>query len=103
MAVRRPQPRMEPTPHAVSANAPTITMPSKTRLVSIRGLGPPRMPPATATPTDTEAASVRVRTLRMRETSQPTVAATGSTSTSSAKTNHSVRVGCRRCRSCACR
>ena len=93
MAVRTAQPRMDPTPHAVSANAPTITMPSNTRLVTIRGLGPPRMPPAMATPTDTKAASVRARTLRIRETSQPIVAATGSTSTSSAKMNHSVRVG----------
>ena len=84
---------MDPTPHAVSANATTITMPSKTRLATIRGLGPPRMPPATATPMDTNAASVRSRTLRIRETSQPTVAATGSTKTSIAKTNHSVRVG----------
>ena len=57
MAVRRPQPRMDPTPHAVSANATTITIPSKTRLVSIRGLGPPRMPPTIATATETNAAT----------------------------------------------
>ncbi len=87
------QAMMEPAPHAVSAKMAAITTASRTRSTSTRGLGPPRMPPTIAIATATVAATVRPRTVEMRETNQPTATATGSTRTSRARTNHSVRVG----------
>ncbi len=87
------QPRIEPTPQAVSTRIAATTTASKTRSTSSRGLGPPMMAPAIAMVIATVAATLRARTVAMRETSQPTNAAMGSTRTSSARMNHSVRVG----------
>ena len=92
--IRVAQPRIEPAPEAVSANTIATTIASNTRSASIRGLGPPRMAPMIETTNDTVAAIVRPRRVRIRETSQPTTAATGSTTARSARMNHSVRVGC---------
>jgi hypothetical protein len=86
------QPRIEPAPHAVSANMAAITTPSKMRSTRTRGLGPPKTPHTIATVVATVAATVRPGTVEIRETSQPTNAAIGSTRMSSASTNHSVRV-----------
>ena len=87
------QPRIEPAPHAVSPRMAAITMASTMRSTRTRGLGPPRMPPAIAMVTATVAATLRPRTVEIRDTHQPTNTAMGSTRTSSASTNHSVRVG----------
>jgi len=84
---------MEPRPDAVSARMAAMTIPSKIKSATTRWLGPPMMPPVIAVTIATAAAMVRPRTVAILDTSQPTSAAMGSTSTSSPRTNHSARVG----------
>ena len=84
---------MEPTPHAVSANAADDHDALENEIGEYPRARAAEKTRGETTPTDTDDTTVRVRTLRIRETCQPTVAATGSTNISRPKTNHSVRVG----------
>ena len=87
---RAAQPRIEPTPVAVIARmAPTAT-PNHSRFANTPEVGPPKIAPRTITTTDA-AAAIRLRGHGpIRDTSQPTSAATGSTNTTKARTNFSV-------------
>ena len=72
--------------------APTTT-PNQSRLCKHPRSGPPKIAPSTITATDTAAAIRRRSQGPIRDTSQPARTATGSTSTSSARTNFSATVG----------